>query len=63
MKLDVEHRIWPWWADVGADREDGLREVQWEACKAFWDGIRRGSLVEKARGWHLLGCEGVDGVR
>ena len=84
LKLDVEHRIWPWlvemvgWmmsrADVGADGEDGLREVQGEACKASWDGVRRGGLVEKAArrrttrkivmhvgGWDLLGCEGDDG--
>ena len=55
VKLDLEHRIWPWlgWVDDvegrrGSRREDGLREVQREACKASWDGVRRGGLVEKA---------------
>ena len=81
VKLDVEHRIWPWlvWVDDvegrrGSRREDGLREVQREACKASWDGVRRGGLVEKAArrrttrktvmhvgGWDLPGCEGDDG--
>ena len=58
VKLDVEHKEWPWlvetvgWrmsrADVGADREDDFREVQGEACKAQWGGVWRGGLVEKA---------------
>ena len=58
----------------GSRREDGLREVQGEACEASWYGVRRGGLVEKAArrrttrktvmhvgGWDLLGCEGDDG--
>ena len=34
-------------ADVGADGKKRLRDVQGEACKAPWDGVRRGGLVGK----------------
>ena len=76
VKLDIEHRMWPWLVEMvrWSRREDGLRDVQGEACKAPWDGLRRGGLVEKAArrrttrkivmhvgGWDFLGREGDDG--
>ena len=35
------------WTDVGADGKTGYEWRNGEACKAPWNGVRRGGLVEK----------------